>query len=61
MAKNTIVHIERFNYEYEHPNPHRWSHLLPPFYLDLGWKIHEYDMLTKNPEHNTKALVLRKT
>ena len=60
VAKSWIIHIERFAYLYEHPNLHRWSHLLPPFYLEKGWKLHEMDMVTKNPEHYTKVITLRK-
>ena len=58
VAQNWILHIERFNYPYEHPNQHRWSHLLAPFYLDLGWEVHECDVVNK--EHFTNVLVLRK-
>ena len=58
VAKKIIVHIERFAYEYEHPNPHRWSHHLPPLYLDMGWEIVDYD--TVNKEHFTKGLTLKK-
>lgn len=57
VAKLWILHFERFNFLYEHPNPHRWSHLLPPFYLDLGWEIVEYDVIHK--EHQTKSLLLK--
>ena len=60
VAKDTIVHLERFRFQHEHPNPHRWSHELAPRYLKLGWKIHEYDMLSNNPDHHTTALTLRK-
>lgn len=58
VTKNWIVHIERFNYMYEHPNQHRWSHMLVPYYLDLGWEVHEYDKA--HEEHCTKVLTLRK-
>lgn len=60
VAKHTIVHLERFKFAHEHPNPHRWSHELAPRYLKLGWKIHEYDTLSDNPDHYTTALTLRK-
>jgi len=58
VAKDAIVHVERFAFLYEHPNPHRWSHLLPPLYIEKGWKLHEYDNIKK--EHETKILVLRR-
>lgn len=58
VTKKWIVHIERFAYLYEHPNPHRWSHMIIPHYLNLGWKVHEYDEMHK--EHKTKILVLKK-
>jgi SAM-dependent methyltransferase len=60
VAKNWIIHLERFAYMYEHPNPHRWSHCLPPFYLDKGWCVFEYDLVPEHPKHNTKILVLKK-
>lgn len=58
VAKHWIFHIERFNFPYEHPNPHRWSHMLPPYYIKLGWKVHECDYV--NPEHKTILLTLRR-
>ena len=60
VAKKWILHVERFAYLYEHPNLHRWSHLLPPYYLENGWKLHEMDMTRKNPEHYTKILVMKR-
>ena len=60
VAEKYIVHVERFNYPYEHPNPHRWSHMLVPFYLDLGWYVYEYDSAGEFPEHQTKVLVLKR-
>lgn len=60
VVKNTIIHVERFNFLHEHPNPHRWSHDIASCYMKLGWTIHEYDMLGKNPEHHTKVLTLRR-
>lgn len=58
VAKNWIIHVERFAYPYEHPNQHRWSHMLVPYYLDLGWEVHDYDIAMK--KHQTKVLTLRK-
>ena len=60
VAEKYIVHIERFNYPYEHPNPHRWSHMLVPFYLDLGWYVYEYDLVREFQENCTKVLVLKR-
>ena len=58
VTRNWIIHIERFAYLYEHPQQHRWSHLLPSFYTKLGWKIHEYD--TINEGHDTRVLTLKR-
>jgi len=60
VAKKGIIHIERYHFPYEHPNPHRWTHDLAGRYLKLGWKVHEFDTIGKNPEHHTKVLVLTK-
>lgn len=57
VAKNWIIHIERFHFPYERPNPHRWSHLLAPYYTELGWTIWENDVI--NEEHYTNVLVLK--
>lgn len=58
IATKWIIHIERFAYPYEHSNPHRWSHLLAPYYLDMGWRVHECDIVNK--KHKTNILVLRR-
>lgn len=58
VTKNWIIHIERFYYLWEHPNQHRWSHNLVPYYLDLGWKLWEGEIANK--EHYTKIWVLRR-
>ena len=58
VARRYILQVERFKFPYEHPSPHRWSHLLAPMYLDLGWEIMEHDVIHK--EHDTKVLVLRR-
>lgn len=57
VTKNWIIHIERFRFLYEHPNQHRWSHLLPPYYLDKGWQVWDCEM-TKE-EHDTIIIVLK--
>ena len=58
VAKKWIIHIERFNFLYEHPNNHRWSHCLPPFYLDKGWDLWENDII--HIAHCTNAIVFKK-
>lgn len=58
VASKFIIHVERFHYLYEHPNPHRWSHLLVPYYINLGWDLVENDVVNK--EHHTNIIVLRK-
>ena len=58
VAKDYIIHIERYRFPYEHPNPHRWTHCLAPLYLKLGWRILENNTL--NEKHYTNILVLRK-
>lgn len=58
VAKKWIIHIERWNYLYEHPNNHRWSHCLPPYYRDLGWELWENDVI--NSDHKTNAITFRK-
>ncbi len=58
VTREWIIHIERFAFPFEHPNHHRWSHLLAPLYLDLGWEI--YENLVINKEDSTNLLVLRK-
>ena len=57
VSKKFIVHVERFAYPYEHPNPHRWSHMLAPFYLDMGFEVVENDIIHK--EYCTNILVLK--
>ncbi len=58
VSAKWIIHIERFAFPYEHANPHRWSHLLVPMYLDLGWAVHEHDILNK--KHYTRVLTLKR-
>ncbi len=58
VASKWIIHMERFVFPYEHATQHRWSHLLAPMYLDLGWEIHEHDIINK--EHYTKVLTLKR-
>jgi hypothetical protein len=58
VAKNWIIHIERYLHEAEHSCPHRWSHKLFPFYERLGWEIHEFAEIHR--DHNTKLLVLKR-
>ncbi len=58
VSKKWIIHFERFNYMYEHPNQHRWSHCLPPFYLCLDWELWEQDIVNK--KHFTNAIVFKK-
>lgn len=59
VARKWIIHIERFNFLFEHPNQHRWSHCLPPFYLSKKWDLHEGEALTKKPDHHTKIYVFK--
>lgn len=56
VAKKTIIHFERFKYPYEHSLQHRWSHMLAPYYMDLGWYMHENSIV--HEKHNTNSLVL---
>jgi len=58
VAKNWIIHIERLVFPHEHSLQHRWSHLLVPYYLDLGWEVHENDIANK--DHHTNVLVLKR-
>src|SRR3990167_2272911 len=58
VAKNWILHAERFNFPYEHPNPHRWSHMLVPYYEGLGWETVECD--TIHEENKTKVYLFKK-
>jgi ubiquinone/menaquinone biosynthesis C-methylase UbiE len=58
VAKDWIIHIERYVHADEHSAPHRWTHRLVPYYLDLGWEVHEFAEIHK--EHNTKLLVLKR-
>jgi SAM-dependent methyltransferase len=58
VTKGWIIHVERFSFPYEHPNPHRWSHLLVPYYLDLGWEVVENSPIHET--HKTNILVLRR-
>jgi SAM-dependent methyltransferase len=58
VAKNWILHLERFHFLYEHPTQHRWSHCLPPLYQKLGWKLWEYDYINK--KNYTCSVVFRK-
>jgi len=58
VTKSWIVHVERFRYPYEHPNQHRWSHLLPPYYLDKGWELWDNDVV--HEEHYTIVMVFRR-
>lgn len=58
VSRKWIIHVERFHHLYEHPNPHRWSHLIPPHYLDRGWKI--YECAVANEKHHTIFIILKK-
>ena len=56
VARDGIIHIERYRYPYEHDQPHVWSHQHIPHYQRLGWKLKEYSEINK--KHSTKLLVL---
>lgn len=58
VAKNWIIHFERWKFLNEHPNNHRWSHNLVPHYIDLGWELHENDVI--NGKHHTNVIVFKK-
>jgi ubiquinone/menaquinone biosynthesis C-methylase UbiE len=58
VARSCVIHVERFEFMYEHAFQHRWSHLIPPYYLGLekGWVLWEYTHA--HEEHYTKIIVL---
>ena len=58
VAKDTIIHFERYRFPDEHPSPHRWTHDNASHYVKMGWKIQEYGMV--NEQHHTTCLILRK-
>lgn len=57
VTKKWIVHLERFNFPYEHPSQHRWSHCLPECYPKDSWELWENVMI--NLKHKTCCVVFK--
>jgi len=62
VTKKWIIHMERYAFMYEHPSQHRWSHLIPPFYIDTQkWDLWECGPVKKNDyTYCTKLMVFRR-
>jgi len=58
VAKNYIVCLERFAYDFEHPEPHRWSYNTAKAFNNMGWEVLESKLI--NPVQATDGSVFRR-